>query len=155
MRSSPMGDSTPHKGLGMEAPSNRNPLGIMMSEPPLGREYSQFSITSHCRTVVTHRHRRFDKPHPLVSMGHGLKTGISCFFMGSDPAKWLLLMRYGFKKGVFFLGILGVSFPTSPPGPLSNIGEGENCLVGAEGDLGIIVWLGYCGSGLRGSFLCR
>jgi len=21
--------------------------------------------------------------------------------MGSDPAKWLLLMRYGFKKGVF------------------------------------------------------
>jgi len=24
-------------------------------------------------------------------------------FMGSDPAKWLLLMRYGFKKGVFLL----------------------------------------------------
>jgi len=23
--------------------------------------------------------------------------------MGSDPAKWLLLMRYGFKKGVFLL----------------------------------------------------
>jgi len=24
-------------------------------------------------------------------------------FMGSDPAKWLLLMRYGFEKGVFLL----------------------------------------------------
>ena len=41
-------------------------------------------------------------------------------------------------QGGTFFGDFSVSLPTSPPGPLSNIGEGENCLVGLRGIWGLL-----------------
>ncbi len=52
---------------------------------------------------------------------HGVLLCKFCFFY---PSMTLSFCSFECQVGIFF-GDLGVSFPTSPPGPLSNIGEGK------------------------------